>query len=98
MPGIKWQVFATQLTRHIVGKDILGRPAKRKKPVTGSISHKRSGDVPSAAYRTVARRRRPDGHDTTSFTGAWARTGGRREERTAVATRVIGIRRDILKI
>ena len=49
MPGTKWQALATQLTRRIVGRDILGRPPKRKKPVTGSISHKRSGDVPSAA-------------------------------------------------
>ena len=85
------------MTRRIVGMDILGRPSNRKKPVRGSISHRRSGDVPRAAYRTVASKRSPAGHDTRSLAGACAATRGSREAMIAVADSVIGIRRDILE-
>ena len=74
MPGTKWHADDTQLTLRITGREISGSPVKRKKPVAGSIAHSWSGVFPKPAYSTLASSSMPDGHETTSFTGACAST------------------------
>ncbi|KAG5727019.1 hypothetical protein E4T56_gene13548 [Termitomyces sp. T112] len=72
---------------HASNRD-LGKAIGQEKPRAWFISHKRSGALAIAAYMMVASSKRPGGQETTSLTGAWARTTCFENENMTAGTKI----------